>query len=546
MSGNNILDGGEGNDHFNAILGINSVIGGAGSDSLEVDYTGATVGLRMSFNSTGSVGQITAGSDQVSFTDIEQYYIIGTDFNDVLLGGENNDILQGGISGNDRLDGGAGDDVLYVYWSSGNSTLIGGLGDDSLTAYGSTGSNILSGLVGNDFLTAEWSSGDNTLRGGDGDDVITVNQSTGNNILDGGLGNDELKAEFGEGSNTLRGGAGDDILDAHGSGPLSHNILIGGSGNDSIIVGLGQTNAEGQGEDDTITGGAGFDRLQVLFFGGSEGNTATDGIVMTLAANGKDGVIQAGNDSVFFQNIEQFTLYGTSFNDVLLGGKGDDVLDGYGLGGNDYFSGDAGNDTITTVSYGDIGGSSTLLGGAGDDQLTAGGFASGNNLLEGGNGNDTLFIGSSTGNDALLGGNGDDIITGVSAGGSNTLDGGNNNDILYSGSGQSLLIGGTGDDFLRLGMDDGVADTVQYGAGDGLDTVLDFVHGLGGDSIVFSRIADIDVVTNGVDTSFHLGDGIAGNANFGGGQLLVTLENTTGFSISEIGINLIGSDFFFA
>ena len=361
--------------------------------------------------------------------------------------------------------------------------------------------------------------------------------------MDGGLGNDELKAEFGEGSNTLRGGEGDDILDAHGSGPLSRNILIGGNGNDSIIVGLGQTNAEGQ--DYTVTGGAGFDRLQVLFFGGSEGNMATDGITMTLAANGKDGLIQAGNDSVAFKNIEQFTLYGTAFNDVLLGGKGDDVLDGYGIGGDDFFSGGAGNDTITTVSFGDIGGSSTLLGGAGDDQLTAGGSSSGNNLLDGGNGNDTLFIGSSTGNDTLLGGNGDDIITGVSAGDSNTLDGGNNNDILYSG-GQSLLIGGTGDDFLDLGWDDGVTDTVQYGAGDGLDTVLDFVHGLGGDSIAFSGIADIDVVTNGVDTSFHLGDGIAGNANFGGGQLLVTLENTTGFSISEIGINLIGSDFFFA
>lgn len=544
FSGNNILDGGDGNDYFNVILGINTVIGGAGSDSLEVDYTGATAGLQMSFSTNGVDGQITAGSNQVSFTGVEQFYITGTDFNDVLLGGQNNDILYGGSSGNDRLEGGAGDDVLYTYWSSGNSTLMGGLGDDALTAYSSTGSNNLSGLVGNDYLTAELSTGNNTLSGGDGDDVITVNQSTGNNYLDGGLGNDVLQAEFSEGSNTLMGGAGDDILDAHGSAASSRNTLNSGSGNDSIIVGLGQTNAIG--EDDTVTGGTGFDRLQVLFFGGSEGNMATDGIVMTLDANDKDGVIRAGNDAVFFKSIEQFTLYGTFYNDVLLGGKGDDSLDGYGWGGNDFFSGGAGNDTINAQSYGDIASSCTLLGGAGDDQLTAGGFVSGNNLLEGGNGNDTLFIGSSTGNDILRGGNGDDLITGITTGGSNTLDGGNNNDTLYSGSGQSLLIGGTGNDVLSLGWNDGVADTVQYKAGDGLDSVLDFVRGLGGDSIIFNQIADIDVVTVGSNTALHLSDGIAGNANFGSGQLLVTLENTIGFSISDIGINLIGSDFFFA
>ncbi len=544
FSGNNILDGGDGNDFMSVLLGVNTVIGGAGLDGMEVDYTGATAGIQMTLAANGVDGQITAGSNRVTFTGIEQFFIAGTDFDDVLLGGQSNDVLFAGNSGNDQLRGGAGDDVLYAYWSSGASTLNGGLGDDSLTAYGSSGSNTLLGAEGNDYLTAEVSSGNNTLRGGAGDDVLSVNLSTGNNYLEGGAGNDVLQAEFGEGSNTLLGGDGDDVIDAHGSGPLSRNILNGGAGNDLIIVGLGQTNAEG--EDDSVTGGTGFDHLQVLFFGGAEGNTATDGIIMTLAGNDKDGVIQAGNDAVVFKSIEQFTLYGTAFNDVLLGGKGNDILDGYGLGGSDFFSGGAGNDTITTVSFGDNGGSSTLLGGAGDDQLVAGGSNSGSNFLDGGNGNDTLFIGSSTGNDTLLGGNGDDVLTGISAGGSNTLNGGNNNDVLYSGSSQSLMIGGTGDDVLSLGADDGLADTVQYKAGDGLDRLYDFVRGLGGDSLVFSQIADIDVVSTATNTTFHLGDGIDGNAGFGSGQVLAVVENVTDFSVGDVGVNLFGSDFFFA
>lgn len=348
FSGNNILDGGDGNDFMSVLLGVNTVIGGAGLDGMEVDYTGATAGIQMTLAANGVDGQITAGSNRVTFTGIEQFFIAGTDFDDVLLGGQSNDVLFAGNSGNDQLRGGAGDDVLYAYWSSGASTLNGGLGDDSLTAYGSSGSNTLLGAEGNDYLTAEVSSGNSTLRGGAGDDVLSVNLSTGNNYLEGGAGNDVLQAEFGEGSNTL------------------------------------------------------------------------------------------------------------------------------------------------------------------------------------------------------LGGNGDDVLTGISAGGSNTLNGGNNNDVLYSGSSQSLMIGGTGDDVLSLGADDGVADTVQYKAGDGLDRLYDFVRGLGGDSLVFSQIADIDVVTNGANTSFHLGDGIDGNAGFGSGQVLAVVENVTDFSVGDVGVNLFGSDFFFA
>ena len=61
FSGNNILDGGDGNDFMSVLLGVNTVIGGAGLDGMEVDYTGATAGIQMTLAANGVDGQITAG-----------------------------------------------------------------------------------------------------------------------------------------------------------------------------------------------------------------------------------------------------------------------------------------------------------------------------------------------------------------------------------------------------------------------------------------------------------------------------------------------------
>ena len=41
------------------------------------------------------------------------------------------------------------------------------------------------------------------------------------------------------------------------------------------------------------------------------------------------------------------------------------------------------------------------------------------------------------------------------------------------------------------------------------------------------------------------GDGIAGNAGFGSGQLLATLSGITGFTTTDVNVNLLGSNFSF-
>ncbi|MHC5599950.1 MAG: hypothetical protein ACYTXC_29150 [Nostoc sp.] len=62
--------------------------------------------------------------------------------------------------------------------------------------------------------------------------------------------------------------------------------------------------------------------------------------------------------------------------------------------------------------------------------------------------------------------------------------------------GADTLIGGTGNDSLYLGAEDGVVDIVKYAFGDGADTVYQFVRGVGGDQIQFTGITNIDVVTS--------------------------------------------------
>ncbi|MFN5990217.1 MAG: hypothetical protein ACK47Q_12405, partial [Dolichospermum sp.] len=85
-----------------------------------------------------------------------------------------------------------------------------------------------------------------------------------------------------------------------------------------------------------------------------------------------------------------------------------------------------------------------------------------------------------------------------------------------------------------------------YVLGDGTDTVYQFVRGVGGDKLNFTGIASFDVITLGNSTLVRVGDGIAGNAGFGTGQLLVTLSGTSGFNSTNANLNLFGGTFLFS
>jgi Ca2+-binding RTX toxin-like protein len=159
----------------------------------------------------------------------------------------------------------------------------------------------------------------------------------------------------------------------------SININITGtSGKDLIVTGTGNDTIKGLNGDDTLNGNGGNDSI--------EGNLGSD------ILNG-----DFGNDTLN-GGVDRDLLFGDVGNDVLNGGFDDDTVDGGA--GNDVASGGEGNDSIIG-SFG----RDTLSGGNGNDSLWGG---EDNDFLYGNSGNDTLFGGA--GRDTLNGGIGSDVF----------------------------------------------------------------------------------------------------------------------------------------
>jgi Ca2+-binding RTX toxin-like protein len=150
-----------------------------------------------------------------------------------------------------------------------NNTNSGDNGNDSLD--GGAGSDSLLGGIGNDIL--DGGAGTDTMRGGDGVDLadfasagldISVDLTTGRAKGDG----TDLLFDI----ENIVTGEGDDSL----TGSVSANNLDGGAGTDSLNGGAGNDTLAGcfyganggQGEVDTLTGGAGADLFQLGWSGG--------------------------------------------------------------------------------------------------------------------------------------------------------------------------------------------------------------------------------------------------------------------------------------
>jgi Ca2+-binding RTX toxin-like protein len=244
-AGNDTIHAGGGNDIIKGGGGADFIDGGAGRDVVSYDSSKSAVEIDL-VTGTGKGGD-AAGDTLISIEDI-----VGSGFNDRLIGnnrdnkldgGAGNDTLKGG-GGADTLVGGAGHDILEVdgiedraYGGDGNDTLVlksglyvnlakdllnpGGQWDGSYSHYEDVqwiagpfpgydhhigeienvvGSNAHDRIIGNDL--------DNYLFGGDGNDLI--GGRAGNDIIDGGNGNDVLYG--GAGADQLTGGQGLDIF----------------------------------------------------------------------------------------------------------------------------------------------------------------------------------------------------------------------------------------------------------------------------------------------------------------------------------------------
>lgn len=121
--GNDFLFGGDGDDHLVGGLGADRLDGGSGNDW--VSYYESEAGVRINL-ATGLASGDTATGD--SFISIEN--VIGSDYDDVLIGDTGNNYLYGRW-GNDILIGGGGEDTLEA---GPGFDILTGDGDGSVSA----------------------------------------------------------------------------------------------------------------------------------------------------------------------------------------------------------------------------------------------------------------------------------------------------------------------------------------------------------------------------------------------------------------------------
>ncbi|KZK85078.1 Bifunctional hemolysin/adenylate cyclase precursor [Pseudovibrio sp. Ad13] len=469
-----VFTGTDANEEIYGSAGADTIDGGGGTNTIKYNHSseGVTVNL---ISGEGSGGD--AEGDQLS--NIKS--VFGSEHDDVIIGDSGNNGLYA-LGGNDRLEGGAGNDWLNAY-GSGDNYLDGGSGNDTVR-YRWSKSAVTVNLVdqtknagdaaGDTFVSIENVMGsdkyDDHITGNDennkiwgygGDDILEGGE--GNDTLLGGKGNDVLKA--GNGNDTLEGGAGDDEL-YYGEGNVTFRYDLGdgndvihvnhdvdSSYNDKVLLGAGispdEITVTRQGEGTDKYGDLRDDLDLLLTF--KDGGTLLIKEAFYYGPNGfAFGELQFADGTVW--NWESFNkmrvenagdegeeLAGTLGDDIIDGRGGDDKVDGYS--GDDHLIGGEGNDTLQGHD-----GNDHLEGGTGDDKLSS---SAGNNILDGGDGNDTFFS-ITYGEDQIIGGSGDDTI--------------------YAVTGTSVITGGTGDDTINVST---AKVTVHYDIGDGND-IVDF------------------------------------------------------------------------
>ncbi|MCG7394646.1 hypothetical protein MHY87_17210 [Microvirga sp. ACRRW] len=310
-----------------------------------------------------------------------------------------------GDATNNLIDGGGGDDIIYV-GSGGNDDIRGGEGNDWVDYSSATVRIVLSLETGRgwDGALGDTFSGIENIRGSAKDDDLHGNDA--NNYLEGLDGHDALWG--GGGNDTLEGGLGDDYF----RGGTGNDLLIGGLGNDFYFIdSLGDIVIE------TADGGT---RDQVVTSIDIDLSKVSEHVEwMSTLGEGALTLIGNAHNNIITGNTNTNTLVGGAGNDTLNGSFGADRMEG-GTG-NDVYYVDHVNDKVIEASSG--GKADTVrafinytladnvenleAGGAGQQTLTGNKL---NNAIRGGFLVDKLYGGA--GNDTLDGGSGNDVLHG--------------------------------------------------------------------------------------------------------------------------------------
>lgn len=260
------------NDTLSGNGGANILDGGLGVDT--VTYASATEAVTIDLN----LMQATTSGIVDTLRNFEN--IVGSQFDDVMVGTTGTNIFDGGVAGGDTVsyrnlgldEGGV---VVNLSLTTAQNTqgsgidtfisiehLEGSVNEDRLG--GNSGANRLLGDAGNDTLSGYGSS--DSISGGMGDDVIDGGGGSDWAIFDGvlgatvdlnvtgaqatGYGNDRLVSI----ENVATGSAAD-LITGNGLG----NAIDAGAGLDTLLGNAGDDRLDGGEGSDVMTGGAGMD-----------------------------------------------------------------------------------------------------------------------------------------------------------------------------------------------------------------------------------------------------------------------------------------------
>lgn len=455
----NVLTGNSGSNRLDGAAGADALFGGAGNDTYVVDNVGdSAVEL-----AGGGTDTVEASITWTLASEIELLTLAGTasingtgnSLANTLTGNAGANRLNGGV-GADAMTGGAGDDT-YVVDSAGdttveltaggidtvessiawtlaadteNLTLIAGTAPQNGTGnalnnrlLGNAGINVLSGGEGNDWLRGV--IGADTLLGGAGNDEYIVDDALAVVTELAGEGYDSvyssttrtitanIEALVLTGSAAINGTGNELGNRMNGASNTSANVLTGGLGDDTYVVGASDTTIE-------VAGGG--------------NDTVEASISWTLGAE-LENLTLTGTEALHGTgNSVSNTLTGNFGANVLVGGAGNDWING--IDGADTMVGGIGNDHYVVDNVADI---VTELAAEGVDQV----YAKVNWTL-GAHLDNLILWGTSA-----LTGSGNELanrLTGSDA--ANVLNGLGSDDTLYGAAGSDTLYGGVGNDSL--------------------------------------------------------------------------------------------------
>ncbi|WP_426026908.1 M10 family metallopeptidase C-terminal domain-containing protein [Brevundimonas sp. TWP2-3-4b2] len=496
--GNDTLNGGSGDDLLYIDQGNDIIAGGEGVDTL--DASAARGGLRIDLQ-LGTVSRGGMGTDSVS--GLER--VIGSRFNDVIVGGAEdnylaanggNDILRGG-GGNDELvasaaNSGGGVDVLKLFDEANSSiasavSLDGafarlprdGVLDAEVTPHATVVAETHGGLEYYAFTVGANTAVTFDIDGASFDSTLRIFNAAGTELADNddaqytgdkGPATDSLLtftfAQAGTyyvqvGQYASAGATGYATTPAppgltytlHISVPghaiqpttLLGSQLFGDAGDDILRSSLGS---------DVLDGGIGTDTA--VFAGNRASYTVTvsGGVTTVSNAEGTDTVTNV--ERLQFADmvtnaagvVEGLPINGTASADTLNGTAGDDVINGLdgndvinGLGGNDTIDGGAGTDTA--VFSGTMAGSTRSTNGAVTTVAGPDGTDSLTNVERMQFSDGTLIVGAG-GGQYFAGTANADSITGTAF--NDQIDAGGSDDLLIGGAGNDSIDGGSGSD----------------------------------------------------------------------------------------------------